>query len=224
MDRRLATLVVIAILLAGTGGCERELLPLDPSHIITGYEVRGVVSDRFGNPIAGVEVSVDYVLEFADDGPEPPRTYQVPPPGDTLTVSVIGRDGRTVLTLPQGPVPPGGFTYRWDGRTASGQPVLPGIYSVRYLSGGVVRNTFPVLVTGTTATVTDTVGRYVIRDRELPIGFYPVPDYSLSGTTYYGNLRITPEVVLGFTIGGLSDYRSVHLQEDRVIIFDTRLD
>ncbi len=204
--------------------CERELLPLDPSLIISGYEIRGTVSDRFGNPIYGVDVTIDYTLEWVDNGPEPTRVYQVPSPGELITVVVAGRDGRSVLVESLGMQAPGPFSYVWNGRDGSGQLGLPGVYEVRYQTAAGVRLTYPVLLSGTRVATTDSLGRFTIRDRELPIGFYPVPEYSSSGAVYYGNLRVTNEVILGFAIEGIRSFRTVTLRRDEALIFDTRLD
>jgi hypothetical protein len=204
--------------------CERELLPLDPSLIISGYEIRGTVNDRFGHPIAGVEVSVDYELEWVDDGPEPTRVYQVPSVGEAVTIVVAGRDGRMVLVEPLGQRPGGPLLYLWDGRDGSGQWALPGVYEVRYQTAAGVRLTYPVLLSGTRAAVTDSLGRFTIRDPELPVGFYPVPEYSPSGAVYYGNLRVTNELILGFSIEGFGSFRTVSVRRDQALIFDTRLE
>jgi hypothetical protein len=214
----------VALSVLGVVACERELLPLDPSLVISGYEIRGTVSDRFGNPINGVEVSIDYTLEWVDGGPEPVRVYEVPLLGESITVSVVSRDGRTAFVEALGMQPGGPFSYVWDGRDVLGQLVTPGVYEVRYQSAAGIRRTYPVLISGTRATTTDSLGRFSIPDRELPVGFYPVPEYSPSGTTYYGNLRVTSEVVLGFSIHGIRSYRAVSVRRDQAFIFDTRLD
>lgn len=205
-------------------GCERELLPLDPSLVISGYEIRGSVSDRFGHPIPGVEVSIDYTLEWVDEGPEPTRVYQVPSLGESITIVVAGRDGRMVLIEPLGQQSSGPFSYDWDGRDGSGQTALPGVYEVRYQTAAGVRLTYPALLSGTRAATTDSLGRFTIRDRELPVGFYPVPEYSSSGAVYYGNLRVTNELILGFAIEGLRTYRTISVRRGQALIFDTRLD
>lgn len=215
---------VPGIVILGIVSCERELLPLDPSVVIDGYEIRGTVSDRFGHPIPGVDVTIDYTLEWVNDGPEPSRVYQVPALGESITISVVDRDGRTVFVLPLGVQSGGAFSYVWNGRNANGQFVPPGTYEVRYQSGAGVRLTYPMLVSGTRATSTDSLGRFTVPDRALPIGFYPVPEYSPSGAVYYGNLRVTSDLILGFSIEGLSSYRTVHVRRDEALIFDTRLD
>ena len=218
--RVVALLVTLLPLLAG---CERELLLLDPSLQIQGYEVRGVVGDRFGNPIPGVGVTVDYLLEYVNDGPEPLRTYQVPSPGEAITVSVVNRVDQPVFTYAAGTQEPGSFIFIWDQTYPNGQPVPPGAYSVRYVAPAGVRLSYPVLVSGNQVTTTDSLGRYTIRDPELPVDFYPVPDYSSNGTTYYGNLRVTSQVILGFMADGMEVYRTVQLTRDQVVILDARL-
>lgn len=208
----------------GLASCERELLPLDPSLIITGYEIRGTVGDRFGNPIFGVDVTIDYTLEWVDNGPEPPRVYQVPSPGESITIVVAGRDGRTVRVESLGMQAAGPFSYLWNGRDGSGQLALPGVYEVRYQTAAGVRLTYPTLLSGTRVATTDSLGRFTIRDRELPVGYYPVPEYSSSGSVYFGNLRVTNELILGFAIEGIRSYRTVSVRSGQALIFDTRLD
>lgn len=215
--------LLAASLIPFFSSCERELLVVDPSLQIQGYEVRGTVRDRFGNPISDVDVTVDYLLDYADDGPEPPRTYQVQPPGEAITVGVVNRNDQFIYTYSMGTVEPGSFTYQWDKKDSQGNPAPPGVYHVRYTAAAGVRLTFPVLVSGTRAAVTDSLGRYTIRDMALPVDFYPIPDYSSNDTTYYGNLRVTSEVVLGFLAHGIEVYRTVQLVRNQAVIFDARL-
>ncbi len=219
----LCPLMAACMIVLTTSSCERELLIFDPALQIQGYEIRGAARDRFGNPVPGVDVTVDYLLEFADDGPEPQRTYQVQSPGEAITVGVVNRSDQFIYTYSAGTLEPGPFSYAWDKRDANGIPAPPGVYHIRYIAAAGVRLTFPVLVSGTRAAVTDSLGRYTIHDMELPVDFYPIPDYSPSGNTYYGNLRVTSEVVLGFVVNGIEVYRTVQLVRDQVVIFDARL-
>ncbi len=169
-------------------------------------------------------MSVDYTLEWVDDGPEPTRTYQVPLIGESITVTVVGRDGRTVFAEALGLQSGGPFSYLWSGRTSPGQFAAPGAYEVRYQTAAGVRLTYPYLLSGTIAATTDSLGRFIVRDLQLPIGFYPVPEYSSTGATYYGNLRVTSEVILGFSVGGIKDFRTVNVRRDQALVFATRLE
>lgn len=215
--------LLTAALLFSFASCERELLPLDPSLAITGFEIRGTVSDRFGNPIPGVAITVDYLLEYVDDGPEPTRTYTVPSPGETITISVINRNNQVVYSYAPGNQDAGPFTFIWDQTFTGGQYVPPGTYTVRYVTGAGVRLTYEVLVSGTRITTTDSLGRYTVPDIALPVDFYPVPDYASNGTTYYGNLRVTSEVVIGFLVDGMEIFRQVGLSRNRVVFLDARM-
>jgi hypothetical protein len=181
------------------------------------------VRDRFGNPVPGVEVRIDYLLEYVDDGPEPQRTYEVPPPGEAITVGVFNRNNQIVYAYSAGVVQPGPFTFSWDKSTLSGAQAPPGVYRVAYTAGPGVRLSFPVLISGGRAALTDSLGRYAVPDLALPVDFYPIPDYSSDGNTYFGNFRVSSEVVLGFLIDGFEVYRTVQLIRDQVVTFDARL-
>ncbi len=215
--------LTLLLSILGFASCERELLPLDPSLSITGFEVRGTVSDRFGNPIPGVAISVDYLLEYVDDGPEPTRTYIVQPPNESITISVVNGNNASVYSYAAGTQIPGSFTYIWDQTSSSGQDVPSGIYTVRYVTGAGVRHSYPVLVSGTRVATTDSLGRYTVPNGSLPVDYYPVPDYSSSGSTFYGNFRVTSEVVIGFSVDGIEVFRTVVVTRNRVVFLDARM-
>jgi hypothetical protein len=65
--------------------------------------------------------------------------YTVPRAGD-VDVSVFGLDGRRLRRLVAGRRELGEYSVRWDGRSASGTPVPPGVYLVRVQAPGGTRS------------------------------------------------------------------------------------
>ena len=91
--------------------------------------------------------SVRYVGPHTVDATAPPVTALLPPRPNPFTrtlalsfslarpgrvdVAIYGVDGRRVRTLAGGKVAAGMHRLTWDGRGASGQPAMPGVYFVR---------------------------------------------------------------------------------------------
>ncbi|MBI4428829.1 MAG: hypothetical protein HY562_06890 [Ignavibacteriales bacterium] len=200
-------------------GCERDI-GVNSSQIISGYRIEGRVIDRIGNPVVKVDVRVFYNYEFVDYNTPPSKEYTVPSPSPSVTVVVRTRLGVTIRTLYSGNPPPGAFVVEWDQKGPNGDDVPSGTYFVHYLSNGASQKSYSVTVEGTIVVRTDSLGQYTIPDENLPIGYYPVPLYSSSETTFYGNHRISSSVLLLFTTSTRSREVNVTVLKDRVTVFD----
>jgi flagellar hook assembly protein FlgD len=62
--------------------------------------------------------------------------FSVPANGGEVEIVVYNVEGRRVIDLTSGPVPPGFRNVTWDGRDASGRSVSPGVYFVRMTASG----------------------------------------------------------------------------------------
>jgi hypothetical protein len=212
-----------AIIIVFCLGCERDtqLLSVETT---TGYKVQGRVSDRIGNPVAGVSVSVWYDYELVDRNPAPSKDFTITDSTKTLSVVVRNRSGQTIRTIFTGTLPPGNYTYDWDMKDATGNDPPASMYAVHYLVDGVSQKSYSVTVSGTIVALTDVQGQYTIPDNNLPVGFYPVPIYSFDKSVYFGNHRIVPAVRLAFTTTALAKEVVVNLSKDVVKKFDVTLD
>lgn len=203
--------VVFTVLLTGAG-CEREiplLVERDDPDEIEGYQISGKLSDRIGNPLQGVAVSLSYDYVFVNDDPPPTRTYQVPQGSDTVVVQVVDRKGFPLRTLFRDRISPGPLTVDWDTRDGAGTLVPSSVYHVQYLVGNDVKHSYPVTISGRGVATSDSLGRFNIPDEYLPVDFYPVPLQSADGSRYLGNHRIIPYVTLRFTAEGIN--RGIYL-------------
>lgn len=202
--------------------CEREIILNDPALKINGYGIEGHVFDRFGNPIPDVDVYLDYGTRFVNNGPEPSKVYTVTGSPENITVLVYTRAGSLYRTIGTYSGITGPFSIDWDKLKQSNEPALPGVYSVRYQVGSNERLSYPVLVYNTQITRTDSTGRYSVTDQNLPVDFYPIPEYSSNGT-FIGNYQITNEVYLQFSSSQGSILRSLLTVKDQLVQFDVRL-
>jgi len=204
-------------------GCERDtqLLSVDSTN---GYKIQGSVTDRIGNPVAGVNVSVLYDYELVDSNPAPPKDFTVTDSTKTVSVIVRNRSDQTIRTIFSGTLPSGNHTYDWDMKDAFGNDPPATTYTVHYLVDSVSQKSYSVTVSGTIVALTDVQGEYTIPDDNLPIGFYPVPLYSVDKSIYYGNHRVVPFVRLAFTTSARSKEVVVNVAKDVVKKVDVVLD
>ncbi len=204
-------------------GCERDtqLLSVDTT---IGYKVQGTVTDRIGNPVVGVNVSVRYDYELVDRNPAPPKDFTVTDSTKTVSVVVRNRSDQTIRTIFLGTLPSGNHTYDWDMKDAFGNNPPASKYAVHYLVDGVSQKSYSVTVSGTIVALTDVQGQYTIPDDNLPIGFYPVPLYSFDKSIYYGNHRIVPSVRLAFVTTARTREVVVNVSKDVVKKVDIVLD
>lgn len=204
-------------------GCERDtqLLSVDTT---AGYKIQGTVTDRIGNPVVGVNVSVWYDYDLVDRNPAPTKDFTVTDSTKTLSVVVRNRADQTIRTIFSGTLVPGNRTYDWDMKDANGNDPPASTYTVHYLVDGVSQKSYSVTVSGTIVALTDVQGKYTIPDNNLPIGFYPVPIYSFDKSVYFGNHRIVSSVRLAFTTTARAKEVVVNLSKDVVKKVDVTLD
>ena len=190
-------------------GCEREIPSLvdrtDDDGEIQGYMIMGKLSDRIGNPLKEIAVSVIYDYIFVDDHAPPIKTYQVEQGSDTVVVQVVDRKGFPLRVLFRDQISSGPLTVEWDRKDAAGNIAPSSVYHVQYLIRNEVRHSYPVTISGTVVTYSDSLGQFTIPDDNLPIDFYPVPLSSSDGSRYLGNHRIIPYVTLRFTAEGINN-------------------
>jgi len=203
--------------------CERDIPPVaEPAETI-GYQIEGFVLDRLGNPVRGLPVAVYYDYEQVDNGPPPSKVFKASDLTAIVRVTVFDSNDRPLVTLYQGrPNADGELEIDWDQQDAFGNPVPSGAYTVEYIVGGQTKMSYPVVVSGNVVATTDTTGRYIIPDQYLPVDFYPVPLYSADSSSYLGNYRITPYVVLEFRLQP-SRYGYVILTKDQITRLDLKL-
>lgn len=204
-------------------GCERDtqLLSVDTT---TGYKVQGTVTDRIGNPVVGVNVSVWYDYDLVDRNPAPSKDFTVTDSTKTVSVIVRNRADQVIRTIFSGTLPPGNYTFDWDMKNANGNDPPASMYTVHYLVDGVSQKSYSVTVSGTIVALTDVQGQYTIPDDNLPIGFYPVPIYSFDKSIYYGNHRIVSSVRLAFVTAARTREVVVSVSKDVVKKIDVVLD
>lgn len=212
-----------AFIIVFCSGCERDtqLFSVDTT---TGYKVQGRVTDRIGNPVVGVNVSVLYDYELVDRNPAPSKDFTVTDSTKTLSVVVKNRADQVIRTIFSGTLPPGNHTYDWDMKDANGNDPPASTYAVHYLVDGVSQKSYSVTVSGTIVALTDVQGQYTIPDDNLPIGYYPVPIYSFDKSIYYGNHRIVSTVRLAFVTTTRTREVVVNVSKDVVKKVDVVLD
>jgi hypothetical protein len=203
--------------------CEREIPPVGTSTTVTGYRIEGFVLDGLGNPVRGLPIAIYYDYGLVDAGPPPTKVFQPTVPTQFVRVTVYDRFDVPVVTLFQGRSPEEGtLQVNWDQRDAGGNPVPSGAYTVQYIVDGKTQLSYPVVVSGNVVTSTDSTGHYVIPDKNLPVGFYPVPLYSADNSKFLGNWQITADIIVELRLQP-SRYWSVVVTRDQITEFDIRL-
>jgi hypothetical protein len=208
-------------------GCERELTT-EPEEEIEGYQIKGRVSDRLGIPVEGAEIYLYFYYETVDTGPEPDYTFHNSISGALNVVQVFDAEDNLVRTLMNIRLMSGTFTVQWNKLDSVSRPVPSGAYTFKhFINGGKVKS-YTIVIDGTLTSVTDSTGVYVINNKNLPIGFYPVPFYNNDSTRFIDNRSVMSDVVLRiFSPPDVTPriYRDVevHLVRGRVSIADVIL-
>ncbi|MCI0563338.1 MAG: hypothetical protein MN733_33090 [Nitrososphaera sp.] len=209
---RIWLITAVFLILFSLMGCEREF-PATPGEETEGYEIAGRVTDALGNPIADVSIKVYYDFEFVDYDPPVEPYYEVENSSETIRVSVYDGDDNLIRTLYNGTHPLGEMSIAWDKRLFSGSLAPSGVYAVRVIIAGEVRKEYFVTVDETITAVTDANGEFRLVNKNLPVGFYPVPLY-YPNEEYAGQHRITNFVALEFIYDNTS-FRAVYVSLNR---------
>lgn len=208
--------LTVALVLPIGAGCDREIPPGFESEPIVGYRIEGIVQDGFSHPISDVSITVKYLVEYVNSGPPPSRDYDVPDPPPFVRVRVYNADGGLIRTLYSGTPGVGSLYVPWDRTNGSGQLVPSGLYWVHYEVNNQSQKSYPVIVDETVTTRTDSSGSFTIFDRNLPLGFYPHAIYDFDGTTFGGNYRVGDRVFLTLRAAGITTYRTIIPERNRL--------
>jgi hypothetical protein len=217
--RKLALALMAAL---SASGCEREL-PHEAtvSQSITGYQIEGYVTDRLGVPVKNVRIALWYDFNPTDNTIAPSRSLYVDDPSKTVLLRVLDIQNKVVRILFAGRAPVGDLDYRWNKTDSLGKLAPSGVYKIEFQLGGVIRNSYTQIVNGAISAETDSLGHYMIPDKNLPIDFSPAPLYSSDGSSFLGNYQITPFVVLEFHLDFIRR-ASLTLKRDEITRFDLR--
>lgn len=216
--------VSFGFLMVIVSGCEREI-PLasigEPE--ISGYRIEGTLTDRLGTPYRDIPIQLFYDYEFVDSNDPPSKEFEVTEPAKIIRVGVYDRNDHLKRILFNGRAEPGPFVVLWDQKESNGVLAISGVYTVRYTVDEQTKKSYPVTVSGNVTARTDSLGKFLIPDVNLPIDFYPVPLYNSDSSIYYGNHRIIPYVVLQFALAE-NNNRSVYfrLEKNRVTHKDVK--
>jgi len=218
--RRMALVALTAI---AASGCEREL-PFESTvtQSISGYRVEGYVTDRLGMPLKDVRVGLWYDFNPIDDSTLPSRDFLVNDSTKPAVVRVLDIQQRMVKVLFDGRAPVGNLELRWSNTDSGGKQVPSGVYKMEFLLGGVLRNSYTIIVNGAVSAVTDSLGHYVIPNENLPVDYSPAPLYASTGERFLGNYRITPFIVLEFNLD-VPRRASLTLKKNEITRYDLRI-
>jgi hypothetical protein len=187
----------LMVLLALSGGCDRQIPILENSSII-GYEVQGTVTDQIGNPVPNVDVFLDYTANLVGADIAPTRRYFVPDPSIPVRTVVVNWSKQVIRVLTPLQYYFGWYQVFWDGKDSTGSVPPSGIYYIEYVVGGSVKFSYNQLVSGGQVATTDTKGQYTIPIQYLPVDSASVPYFSAYDSSYVGNLLISNDVILTF--------------------------
>jgi len=215
--------VLIVMTVMAAWGCEREL-PFEASvdESISGYRVEGYVTDRLGVPMKNVRITLWYDFFSIGNTNPPSRSLVVDDASKPVLLRVLDIQDRVVKVLFSGQAPLGELEYVWNNTDSVGRLVPSGVYKTEFRLGGVVKNSFTVIVNGAVSAVTDSLGHYLIPNENLPVDFSPAPLYSSDGRRFLGNYQITPYILLDFTLD-FPRRVSLTLKKDEITRLDLRI-
>ena len=204
--------------------CERPMVQESEFQPTTGYQINGRIVDRFGVPVAGVEIYPYYDLAYASSDTAPAREYQVRDSITLVSMRVLDARDTVVRDLGSGFFAPGFILVEWDRRDDAGVDVPSGVYRVCYIVGDQIAGWYSVLVEGTLTARSDSLGAFTLWDHHLPMGFSPVPRYSRDSSVYYGLYSVAGVVILDLVTPSKIRTIGVRPVKDRVtnvpIVFD----
>lgn len=205
---------ILGILCLIFGSC-REILPVQVTASINGYELDGILTSASGLPVQGAEVRLFYDYNLVSQTP-------------TDTIPVIVRDSTRIVDiavytpaytfvrelflgyLPIGPV----RRAVWDGLDEAQKPVPSGKYLIRYVVDTAIVKYSTVIVDGHATTTTDVNGKFVIPNNRLPVG--AIADFYYPGGSFAGAFEVIPAVDLEFAKGPLlADYTNIALNTNQ---------
>ncbi|MGB2869570.1 MAG: FlgD immunoglobulin-like domain containing protein [Bacteroidota bacterium] len=202
-------------------GCDRQI-PLPSEPVVSGYQIRGTVKDRLDNAVPYLEVRLYYTFDRDYDHPAPTDpALNVTDSTQTITASVYTGSEALVKTIFGGTHSVGRFYAAWDTLDQNGNPVLNGVYSVRYFVNTQLVKSYPVVVSGRKATATDALGQYQVNNEQLPVDFGPFSVYR--DTTFLGNFVVTSYVTLEFKVPQGSIWRYPTLDKDAITYVDVKI-
>ena len=112
----------------------RDILPLESSSTIAGYQVKGIVTGQDGLPINAVNVRVYYYYGLLQNTPIDTLPVLVTDSTKIVDIAVYTSSYHLVREIFLGYRSPGRVPhYQWDGRDDNNKPVPNGKYLVRYV-------------------------------------------------------------------------------------------
>lgn len=211
----------LAVLFLALSGCERQI-PILQNQRTNGYEIRGTVTDRIGNPIPGVNVSVDFFWDLVYTDSAATRTYVVADSTVPIQALVVDWSNSVVRVLTQPQRRYGPYEILWDGTDSVGFTMPSGIYYVEYVAGGTTRFSYSQLVGGGVVATTDKGGKYVIPLHNLPIDSATVPYFNASDGSYIGTIIVLNDVLLSFGYPPRMQNLELTLNKNLVTIVDLK--
>lgn len=167
-------------------GCKREDIT-DTDNEIIGYRIEGTVKDRLGMPVDSVKIKVFFNYDLVDYDTDPNNYFVITNRQDINVFQVYDSDDSLVRNLYTSTLPVDTIMVSWNFKDDAKNDVPVGLYHIKHFVNGNVRKSVPVIVDGTITAFTDAAGFFVIPNKRLPIGFYPVPIYNHDTTFFYGN-------------------------------------
>lgn len=202
-------LVIIFLLLITS--C-REIILVDEVEKISGYQINGSVTNQSGTPLANVNVRLYYDEKRISYSPADTVIAVVTDTNRIATVQVFSVSDILVRTLFSGKMRLGVVPrYSWDGRNDKGIEVASGYYLIRYKFDTVVVKESPVVIDGKLTAQTDSSGRFVIRNENLPVG--KTYDKYIQNT-FQGEYLIGSSVILELISGSSVKTGRVNIKKD----------
>ena len=218
MNHTVAHMAGAGFLLLLAAGCNRPAPGLNDSETaMNGYRIEGKLIDEFLRPLVGVQVLLYYDLSFIS-ADSTSRAYTPSSQGEVVTIEVKDRAGQTVRTLFSGPAPQDSLVVvSWNERDDNGDIVRSGLYTVTYTVAGVVRQSYRLIIDGNQNSVTDTEGRFVIPESDLPVD--EIAPYYDSSDAFVGEFQIRNEVFLRFVAPSFARTFRVALVKNKITNF-----
>jgi len=203
--------LAVFIFLLLTTSC-REIIYVDEVEKISGYQINGSVTNQSGTPLPNVNVLLYYDEEKISNSPVDTAVAVVTDTNQIITVQVFSVGNILVRTLFSdkmriGPVP----RFSWDGLNDKGAEVASGFYLIRYKIDTMLVKESPLVIEGKLSARTDSDGRFVIPNENLPVGKTYDKYFQ---NTFQGVYLIGSSVVLELVSGNSVKTGRVYLKKD----------